>query len=450
MPEPIIKIKDLNVVYFMGKSNEVRALKNISLDIYPGEFIIFFGPSGCGKSTLLYSIAGLETHTIGGIFINGKDLSAMKQIELEEFHRQQMGMIFQAYYLIGSLSIVNNVILPQIFLEKNREERKKKAMELLEHFGVKAQADKLPNELSGGQQQRVAICRSLMNEPDILLADEPVGNLDSTSSDEVMSLLGELNERQKKTIVLVTHNPAHLRYAHRIFFMKDGCLIETKVNKVIDRSLEKEILSPTNMKKPEISKELELLLRTYSNLSSAQAGSLLIPFKAKQITMEAIASMTTEEIDKIQKRVENLLSRGVDDNDAIMEFLDVDEEKGGMGMDKRMATSLTQKIKEIVQEIKFLEAEEIKAKENQLLDTEQEIVEVRRYILDSFDIHVKDIASLSALDKAIKARLENTIDKFGFQKLLDTPIKKGGAGMDRRTVKKVARRFELLILGKYK
>ena len=179
MPEPIIKIKELNVVYFMGKSNEVHALRNINLEIYPGEFIIFFGPSGCGKSTLLYSIAGLETNINGNIMLNGKDIASMKQKELEDFHRQKIGMIFQAYYLISSLSVANNVVLPQIFIEKNRIERKKKALELLQHFGVSGEADKLPSELSGGQQQRVAICRSLMNDPEVLLADEPVGNLDS-------------------------------------------------------------------------------------------------------------------------------------------------------------------------------------------------------------------------------------------------------------------------------
>lgn len=448
MSEPIIKIKDLDVIYFLGKSNEVHALKKINLDIYPGEFIIFFGPSGCGKSTLLYSISGLETNIHGTILINNKDISTMKKNELEDFHRRTLGMIFQAYYLIGSLSILNNVVLPQIFLEQSREVRKKKAMELLEHFGVKAQADKLPNELSGGQQQRVAICRSLMNDPDVILADEPVGNLDSTSSDEVMGLLSDLNEKQKKTVVLVTHNPDHLRFAHRIFFMKDGRILETKVNKVIDRSIA--ALVQPEAKKPDVSKELELLLRTYSSLSSAQAGNLLVPFKAKQITLEAVANMTAEEIDKIQKKVENLLFRGVEDNDEIRQFLDINVEKGGMGMDKRTAETLTAKIKEIVKEIKFLEAEDMKAKQGRLLETQEEIAEVRRYLMDTFDLNILQLPALEALDRAIKARFENTIDKMGFQTLLHSPVAKGGVGVDKRTVKKVARRLELLILGKYK
>ncbi len=450
--EPVIKIKDLDVIYFLGKSNEVQALKNVNLEIYPGEFIIFFGPSGCGKSTLLYSIAGLETNIHGNIFIDDKDLSSMKIKEIEEYHRKKMGIIFQAFYLINSLSILNNVILPQIFLSAKYEERKKKAYELLEHFGVRAQAHKLPTELSGGQQQRVAICRSLMNNPELLLADEPVGNLDSKSSDEVMALLGELNEKEKKTVILVTHNPAHLRFAHRVFYMKDGMITDVKVNKEVDRSPEAalERVQEGGEERPSISRELELLLRTYSGLSSAQAGSLLIPFKAKQIVLEVLVGMTTEEIDEIEKKVENLLIRGVDDNNEIMNFLDIDAEKGGMGLDKRTAERLAAKIKDIVTEIEFLEKADVTPPGGEIVDTEVEIVQIRRYLLDEFDAKVANINALKNFDTAIKDRIENKIDRVKFQKNLDIPVLKGGVGFDKRSAKKVAKRMELLILGKYK
>ncbi len=450
--DPIIKIRNLDVIYFLGKSNEVHALKDINLEIYSGEFIIFFGPSGCGKSTLLYSIAGLERNIHGHIFIDKSDLAQMKAGELEEFHREKMGMIFQAYYLIASLSVLNNVILPQVFLKKSlREERKKRAMELMEHFGVARQADKLPNELSGGQQQRVAICRSLMNNPDLIFADEPVGNLDSKSSDEVMALLSELNENQKKTIILVTHNPEHLRYAHRIFFMKDGRLIETKVNKVVDRRIENLVKQEEKVEqKPAVSKELELLLRTYSGLSSAQAGSLLVPFKAKQIALEALLGMTTEEIEQITKRVEYLLLRGIDNSDELYKFLDMEIAKGGMGFDKRTAEKLYEKIKSIVTEIKYLEAQEIEAKQNKLIDTEEEIVQVRQYLLDAFDMEIQNLDVLKIFDNAVKQRIENVMDRGAFEKVIDMPLKRGGAGLNRRMVKKISSRLELLILGKYK
>jgi len=447
--EPIIQIKTLDVIYFMGKSNEVHALKNINLEIYPGEFIIFFGPSGCGKSTLLYSIAGLELNTHGQIMVAGKDISQMKHWELEEYHRRQIGMIFQAYYLIHSLSIVKNVMLPQIFIEGNREKRKAKAMELLERFGVKAQAHKLPSELSGGQQQRVAICRSLMNDPALILADEPVGNLDSKSSDEVMALLSDLNERFKKTVILVTHNPEHLRFAHRIFYMKDGAVIQTKVNKIVDRSIKK-LVEAEEAEKPQMSKELELLLRVYSGLSSAQAGNLLIPFKAKQIVFETLTGLSTDEVDKMSKAVEGMIMRGTPEENSIFQFLDVDAEKGGMGMDRRTAKTLAGKISGIIAEIKLLEEEERRIADHRAVDASQEVADIRQYVLDVFDINLTNLDALKNMDQAIRERLDNAIDRDGLRKKFDLPVAKGGVGFDIRTARKAVKRVELLILGKYK
>lgn len=447
--QPIIAIKDLNVIYFMGRVNEFYALKNISLEIYSGEFIIFFGPSGCGKSTLLYSIAGLETNIQGNILVNEQDIGKMKHREIEEYHRQKIGMIFQAYYLISSLNVLNNIILPQIFVGAARRDRKKKAMELLEHFGVKEQAAKLPTELSGGQQQRVAICRSLMNDPDVLLADEPLGNLDSNSANEVMLLLSDLNERFKKTIILVTHNPDYLRFAHRVFYLKDGMIINKKINKVIDRTI-RQLVEVEEADQPEISKSLALLLRAYSSLSSAQAGNLLIPFKAKQIVLESMVGSSSDDLEKISKKVEGLIMRGLDDNDEAFNFFDADTEQGGMGLDKRTAAKLIDGIKEIIREIKFLEAEEAKIKNHQLVDSSAEIVHIRQYLMSAFKIDLTSIEVLKNFDKAIGDRLNNTIDQAGFQKQLDIPVSRGGGGFDKRTSKKMSKRMELLILGKFK
>src|SRR4030042_4815348 len=200
--KPIIKTNKLAVTYFAGLDNEARALQDINIEIHPGEFIILFGPSGCGKSTLLYSIAGLQPNVQGSIFFYDKDIILFSKKELENYHQKKTGMVFQAFYLINSVTVEKNVMLPQIALGAPVMERKKRTMELLAHFGVAEQAGKLPLELSGGQQQRVAICRALINEPEILLADEPVGNLDTKSAHDVMLLLQELNQKQKKTVVL--------------------------------------------------------------------------------------------------------------------------------------------------------------------------------------------------------------------------------------------------------
>lgn len=444
--KPLIKIEHLSVIYFLGKSNEVRALFDISLDIYPEEFIIFFGPSGCGKSTLLYSIAGLETNTQGNIYIEDKNLALFNHKEMIHLHQKTVGMIFQAFYLIPSLTVIKNVVLPQIFINASKKDRKARAMELLEYFGVKEQVKKLPTELSGGQQQRVAIARSLINDPAILMADEPVGNLDSKSAQDVMNLLKTLNEKQKKTIILVTHNPALLSYAHRVFYLKDGRIIDTKVNKNV-HGIE---LPQVEIKPESISREMELLIKTFSSLSPGQVGNLLIPFKAKQIVSEVLMGMTNEEVSSIEKKVENLLMTGVYDSNATMNYLDEEREKGGLGMDSRTAEKIAEKIKEIIKEIKVLEEEENKIKLKQGIDSGSEVMQVRHYLLDAFEIEVKNFIVLEVINQAIKDRLASVIDRATFQKRLDLPIKEGGASLDKRIAKKMAKRLELLILGKYK
>ncbi|TSD01617.1 MAG: Uncharacterized protein Athens071425_346, partial [Parcubacteria group bacterium Athens0714_25] len=225
MKEPIIKTKDLRVIYNQGKSNEVRSLEDANVEIYPQEYVIIFGPSGCGKSTLLYSISGLQAPTYGDVFIEGKKLAEMNKKERVNLHRNNIGMVFQAFYLVPSLSIIGNVCLPKSFSGVAKKIREKDGMKLLQRFSIAEQATKFPNELSGGQKQRVSIARSLINNPQIILADEPVGNLDSESAENVLRILKELNEIDKKTIILVTHNPEHLHFADRIIHMKDGRIV---------------------------------------------------------------------------------------------------------------------------------------------------------------------------------------------------------------------------------
>jgi len=445
--KPIIKISKLNVIYFLGRSNEIRALTDINFDIFSGEFIIFFGPSGCGKSTLLYSIAGLEKNIKGDIIVDEKNLSDFSPDKLEEYHQKKVGMIFQSYYLINSLNVLENIVLPQIALGISKKKRTKRAFELLEYFRVKDQADKLPSELSGGQQQRIAICRALVNDPDILLADEPVGNLDSKSAEDVMELLKELNKKFKKTIILVTHNPAHLNFAHRVFYMKDGKVIEGKTNKAINL----EAMSEGGMAiGPSVAKDMELLARTYSSLTSSNIGNLLLPFKAKQIVSEVLVNMTSEELGKIEKRVESLIMVGIYDEKATYEYFDSSLEKGGLGMDSRTAKKLAEKIVGIVKEIKKLEEEENKIKQSETADMGEEIMEVRHYLFKSFNININNFSALETINKAIKDRMLNNIDKDVFQKKINLSVRNGGAGIDERTARKLAKRLELLILGKYK
>lgn len=197
-------------------------LKNVSLTIRQGEFVIIFGPSGSGKSTLLNVMAGLERPSAGRVKVKSHDLGKYDEEQLAKYHRRKMGMVFQSFNLIKSLSVWENVALPQTAEGIPIRRRRRRAHHLLKMLGVEEYMDRHPNELSGGEQQRVAIARALVNNPLLLLVDEPTGNLDSKMADEVMRIFYDLHYHSKHTIVLVTHNPEYLQYASRIIHIQDG------------------------------------------------------------------------------------------------------------------------------------------------------------------------------------------------------------------------------------
>jgi len=201
---------------------------------------------------------------------------------------------------------------------------------------------------------------------------------------------------------------------------------------------------------PSVAKDMELLARTYSSLTSSNIGNLLLPFKAKQIVSEVLVNMTSEELGKIEKRVESLIMAGIYDEKATYEYFDSSLEKGGLGMDSRTAKKLAEKIVGIVKEIKKLEEEENKIKQSETADMGEEIMEVRHYLFKSFNININNFSALETINKAIKDRMLNNIDKDVFQKKINLSVRNGGAGIDERTARKLAKRLELLILGKYK
>lgn len=197
-------------------------LKNVSLTIQQGEFVIIYGPSGSGKSTLLNVIAGLETPSAGRVKIRSQDLTKYNEEDLARYHRRKMGMVFQNFNLIKSLNVWENVALPMTADGAPYIKRLRRAKRLLKLFGVDQYSQRRPSEISGGEQQRVAIARALVNDPLIMLVDEPTGNLDSKSADDVMRIFYGLHEHAKHTIVLVTHNPEYLHFASRVIHMADG------------------------------------------------------------------------------------------------------------------------------------------------------------------------------------------------------------------------------------
>ena len=218
----LLETQELKKHYRMGDT-VVRALDGVSIAVSEGEFLALLGVSGSGKSTLLNLIAGLDQPTSGSLRVGGNDLAAMSPEGLSRHRRQNVGIIFQSFNLISTMSALENVALPMMFAGTPRTEREQRAAHLLDSMGLSGRQRHRPKELSGGEQQRVAISRALANKPQLFLADEPTGNLDSRTAHEIMELLKELNEREGKTIILVTHD-ANLaaRYAHRTVTLLDG------------------------------------------------------------------------------------------------------------------------------------------------------------------------------------------------------------------------------------
>ena len=218
----ILKVENLTKIY--GKDlAKVTALDNVSFSVEKGEFVAIVGASGSGKSTLLHIIGGVDRPTSGKVFIDGKDIFNFNDDKLAIFRRRQVGLIYQFYNLIPILNVEENIMLP-LSLD-NREINKEKLDELLNLLGLKNRRTHLPNELSGGQQQRTSIGRALITNPTIILADEPTGNLDSKSSDEIVALLKKSNKEYKQTIIMITHNMEIAKCADRIIKIEDGKII---------------------------------------------------------------------------------------------------------------------------------------------------------------------------------------------------------------------------------
>ncbi len=221
MKKPIFELRDVWKTYCM-KGVETNALRGINLEIKDGEYTAILGPSGSGKSTLMHVMGCLDTPSKGRVFIEGREISQMKDDELAKIRREKIGFVFQSYNLVQGLNAVENISLPMRFSGHGRGESQRRAKELLRKVGLVERMSHKPNEMSGGEQQRVAIARSLANDPDVILADEPTGNLDTKTGREIMELLESLHKKTGKTIIIVTHDTRLAARAKREIRMVDG------------------------------------------------------------------------------------------------------------------------------------------------------------------------------------------------------------------------------------
>jgi putative ABC transport system ATP-binding protein len=222
--KPVIDITHLRKTYYMG-TQTVHALKDVSLQINRNEYVALMGPSGSGKSTLMNLLGCLDTPTDGRYVLNEQDVSVLSDAELAQIRNKEIGFVFQTFNLLPRLSSLENVALPLVYAGRSKAERLAKARSVLEAVGLGDRVDHKPNELSGGQRQRVAVARALVNDPAIILADEPTGNLDTKTSIEIMALFEKIHN-SGNTVILVTHEPDIAEHAHRVIRLRDG-LVET-------------------------------------------------------------------------------------------------------------------------------------------------------------------------------------------------------------------------------
>jgi putative ABC transport system ATP-binding protein len=231
MGKTVIKLVDVYKIYQMGNV-QVNALNGLNLEVKEHEFIAVMGPSGSGKSTAVNLIGCLDIPTKGTVYLDGKDISKLSESDLAKIRGQKIGFIFQQFNLMNTLTALENVMLPMMFQETSEEQRVSRAKMLLELVGLKDRMGHKPKELSGGQQQRVAIARALANDPAVVLADEPTGNLDSKSGEQIILLLQELHEKKGKTIIMVTHDEHLANRADKIACLMDGRITGTKTCKI--------------------------------------------------------------------------------------------------------------------------------------------------------------------------------------------------------------------------
>ena len=224
MKQSLIKLKEVSKIY--GKEMaEVRALQDVSVEINKGEFVAIMGPSGSGKSTFMNIVGCLDIPNKGRIFLENRNISLLEESELAQIRGKKIGFVFQQFNLIPTFNALENVMLPMIFQNIPKKVREKRALDLLNQVGLKKRIKHLPSELSGGEQQRIAIARALANDPEIILADEPTGNLDSKTGKEIIIILKELNKKGK-TIIVVTHDNDIAKCARKIIKLKDGRIIK--------------------------------------------------------------------------------------------------------------------------------------------------------------------------------------------------------------------------------
>jgi len=423
--ESIIKLENVNFFYNWGKATQFQALKNINLEILPGEFVSIFGPSGCGKSTLLYAIAGVEKSQQGNIMVLSKDLNKLSSEELALYRQIGISIIFQSFNLIPSIKVIDNVTLPLAFIGISAEKRKKRGIELLERLGVANLYNRYPHELSGGQQQRVAIARALANDPPIILADEPIGNLDSANARIVLDLLKEINQKEKKTVIMVTHQAWTLiNSVNRVFYMKDGEIVSVEE------------------KTPEAWQEIKKVgssyfcQKLYPRLKRAEVYASLMSYLL-------LRGHSREEIKRFENFICQRLTKKID-KETFENLLDKPFLQGGLGLWRQKAKKVANSVEEIIKKRRTLKKIYRLLEQNLPDPLFEEIIKIQNWLLEDYKFQLSPFQK-ARLTEAVSNRISNVILPEHFVKILDLPIEQGGVGFKVTTALKLGEKLENIL-----
>ena len=431
MSKTAIKTEDMVITYNKGKSNEFNALSHINVEIYPREYIILFGPSGCGKSTLLYTMLGGVIPDSGKMIVQGEDIYAYTPAEMNRYQQSTIGIVYQQFNLLSSISVLDNVALPMIFLDRSVRERNARGSELLRRFGIPERLeDKLPTMMSGGQQQRVAVARALVNDPEILLADEPVGNLDSISAEHVMDSFQEINEKDRKTVILVTHDAKYLPYAHRVFYMRDGLLRRIVVNP-----------GKTQVKSTKpgetIVTEIEQLARLYPYAEP-------IELKVKSIVNFITQPIGFSQIERLEKGILEVIKGSMDD-DLFYEYLTKPLPDGGVGLHHDESVEMTKRIFSLMRYSRDVQHfREEMTQDTMFLHQQKFIDDLLAYL--TLELNLQSSAEqLDVLRAAVADRTGGITNADDFAQRLSLTPDMGGAGYSSETAGRISRYLEKLI-----
>jgi len=426
MESPIIQIKNVNFWYDKDKPSANHALKSINMDIKEGEYVAFFGPSGCGKTTLLYIISGIDLPSDGQVIVNGRDIAKFSKREMAIYRQIGVGIIFQQFNLIPSITVLNNITLPMAFLGISINKRDEEGLKLLDRFGIKNLANRYPHELSGGQQQRVGIARALANNPPIIIADEPLGNLDSDNAQRVLAFLKELNQKDGRTIIMVTHEPWSLQDAQKIFYMKDGAVVKEagpqRAEDVLHKSLSvysHGVLDPELSEKEAIAKSLaHLLLRGYS----------------------------FDEIKRFEFFTNQRFKNNIDKT-VFRNVLDRPYKDGGLGLWKPKADKVAGYIEEIIEKKREVEEIYLELEKNPEAPLRNEVEKIREWLLEEYGGQISDFQKFR-MDEIIQERLRNIINETHFKRIVNLSKNKFGVGLSFRAAQQISDKMESILQGK--